>query len=542
MVPVRVPGPEDALRVADVVARETLDLRLVRLAVAVRSLAAPLLQTVEVDSGNEVVQTKPDVGVAGARLGVENSTVGRDLEGSAALLRERLVGIGAAVDLHEEPEVVVEHVTQMLVRGRERGHLMATVLRSVAAVVRGAVVPRLHRLQERPADHARLDEPPEALARATALGVVAVGVRLQHGQQLVHAGVETGRLQMAQRSPSTRQLPKRQNSDHEFTIWPTTMALWTLTSISMHQALPIGTTKGREGVVGLYLVAMGVVGAMACPDGAPKRQTPKFRPRIHNLAYHNGIMDFDIDLNASGTAHWYHKRKGGRRRSLYGGHGGCWRHGVPRWGAKTPKFRPRIHNLAYHNCITDFDIDLNASGTAHWYHKRKGGRRRSLSGGHGGCWRHGVPRWGAKTPKFRPRIHNLAYHNGIMDFEIDPNAPGTAHWYTTKGREGVVGLYLVAMGVVGAMAWCPDGAPKRQNSDHEFTIWPTTMALWTLTSIPTHQALPIGTTKGREGVVGLFLVAMGAVGAMACPDGAPKRQNSDHTNSQFGLPQWHYGL
>ena len=88
---------------------------------------------------------------------------------------------------------------------------------------------------------------------------------------------------------------------------------------------------------------------------------------------------------------------------------------------------------------------------------------------------------------------------------------------TTKGREGVVGLYPVAMGVVGAMAR-PDGVQVCQNSDHEFTIWPTTMALWTLTSIPTHQALPIGTTKGREGAVGLYLVAMGVVGAMARPD------------------------
>ena len=82
-----------------------------------------------------------------------------------------------------------------------------------------------------------------------------------------------------------------------------------------------------------------------------------------------------------------------------------------------------------------------------------------------------------------------------MDFDINLNAPGTAIG-TTKGREGVVGLYPVAMGVVGAMAR-PDGAPQIcQNSDHEFTIWPATMALWTLTSIPTHQARPTGTTKG----------------------------------------------
>ena len=274
---------------------------------------------------------------------------------------------------------------------------------------------------------------------------------------------------------------------------------------------------------------------------------PKFRPRIHNLAYHNGIVDFDIDTNAPGTAHWYHKRKGGRRGALSGGHGGCWRHGAPRWGADLPKFRPRIHNLAYHNGIVDFDIDTNAPGTAHWYHKRKGGRRRSLSGGHGGCWRHGAPRggaqicqnsdheftiwpttmalwtltcdtnapgtahwyhkrkggrrrslsgghggcwrhgaprWGADLPKFRPRIHNLAYHNGIMDFDIDTNAPGTAHWYHKRkgGRR---------RSLSGGHGGCwRHGAPRGgaqicQNSDHEFTIWPTTMAmaLWTLTSI-----------------------------------------------------------
>ena len=113
---------------------------------------------------------------------------------------------------------------------------------------------------------------------------------------------------------------------------------------------------------------------------------------------------------------------------------------------------------------------------------------------------------------------------------------------TTKGREGVVGLYrLVAMGVVGAMAR-PDGAQTQicQNSDHEFTIWPTTMAFWTLAAVPTHQALPIGTTKGREGVVGLYPVAMGVVGAMARPDGAQVCHEIQTTN--FGLPQWHYGL
>ena len=319
----------------------------------------------------------------------------------------------------------------------------------------------------------------------------------------------------------------------------------------MHQALTIGTTKGREGVVGLYLVAMGVVGAMACPDGAPKRQNSDHEftaiwpttTRIHNLAYHNGIMDFDIDLNAPGTAHWYHKRKGGRRRSLSGGHGGCWRHGAPRWGAQIRQ-----------NSDHEFTI-----------------------------WPTTMALW---------TLTLISTHQAL------PIG-------TTKGREGVVGLYLVAMGVVGAMA-CPAqmGRNIRQNSDHEFTIWPTTMALWTLTSIPTHQALPIGTTKGREGVVGLYLVAMGVVGAMARPDGAPnspkfrprihnlayhngimdfdidpnapgtahwyhKRKGGRRrslsgghggcwrhgaprwgakfakiqtTNSQFGLPQWHYGL
>ena len=111
---------------------------------------------------------------------------------------------------------------------------------------------------------------------------------------------------------------------------------------------------------------------------------------------------------------------------------------------------------------------------------------------------------------------------------------------TTNGSEGVLGLYLVAMGVVGAMAH-PDKAQICQNSDHEFTIWPTTMALWTLTSISTHQALPIGTTKGREGVVGLYLVAMGVVGALARPDpdDTQKTQKIDPPKEHFGLASWH---
>ena len=92
-----------------------------------------------------------------------------------------------------------------------------------------------------------------------------------------------------------------------------------------------------------------------------------------------------------------------------------------------------------------------------------------------------------------------------------------------------VGLYLVVMGVVGVLA-PPDGAQICQNSDHELTIWPTTMALWTLTSISTHQALPIGTTKGREGVAGLYLVVMGVVGAMARPDGVCKFAKIQTTN------------
>ena len=50
-----------------------------------------------------------------------------------------------------------------------------------------------------------------------------------------------------------------------------------------------------------------------------------------------------------------------------------------------------------------------------------------------------------------------------------------------------------------------------------------------------------GTTKGREGVVGLYPVAMGVVGAMARPVGR-KFAKIHTTNSQFGLPQWHYGL